>query len=281
MKIKTFLLFALVSLWLPSAEAAPQRVVTVGGAITEAVYAIGGGRLLVGSDTTSYYPPAAAGLPKVGYMRALSVEGILSLRPDLVIMSEESGPPTAIQQLKLAGIDILPLKAARRMADVKEHVTELGKALGREQTAAALNEQITKRGRILAKAIASQKTRPRVMFILNHGGGSPMVAGSGTAAESVIEMSGGINVADYRGYKPLTPEAAAALNPDFILITKRGLERIGGEQSLLRLPGLALTEAAKNRNLIVMDALLLLGFGPRTPEAAAELNSAYKAAQFH
>ena len=93
----------------------PKRVVSVGGALTETVYALGAGELLVGSDTTSYYPEAAANSPKVGYQRALSAEGILSLSPDLVIMTDEAGPPPVLAQLNSAGVNMLTLNAGRSL----------------------------------------------------------------------------------------------------------------------------------------------------------------------
>lgn len=255
----------------------PERVVTVGGALTEIVYALGEGPRLVGNDTTSYFPPQAETLPKVGYQRALSAEGILSLNPDLLILTDEAGPPTVIKQIKSAGVAILEVKAGRSLGDVKNSVEAIAKALHREKEAKAL---VAKLNSDQAELIAIQqqfKKHPKVMFILQHGGGAPMVAGAKTAADSIVKLSGAHNVVtDYNGYKPLTPEAAVVLNPDVILITKQGLEQAGGKTSLLKNPGLSLTHAAKQGNVIALDSLLMLGFGPRTVEAAMKLSKAYK-----
>lgn len=254
----------------------PNRIVTIGGSLTEIVYALGEQSRIVGNDTTSLYPNEAASLPKVGYHRALSSEGILSLNPDAIIFTDEAGPPTVIRQLEATGVRLLELKAGRSIDDVKDNVLAIGKMLDRVQRAAAVVAILDRDSAQLAAVTQSIKTHQKVMFVLQHNGGAPMVAGTGTAADSIIKLSGGVNVVtDYHGYKPLTPEAAVALKPDVILITNMGLEQAGGKKGLLKAPGLSLTPAAKQGNVIAMDSLLILGFGPRTVEAAMALNKAY------
>ena len=278
--LRSLILFAAAVLFPVSAQSgaeAPRRIVSVGGALTEIIYALGAQDALVGGDTTSYYPPAAAALPKVGYMRALSAEGILSLKPDLLILTAESGPAPVLAQLKLAGVKMLTLKPGRSLEDVKESARRIAAALGRKKEGAALTRKMDAEIQKLAEAAAAQPVRKRALFIMNHGGGAPMVAGRETAADAIIRLSGAANAADdYAGYKPLTPEAAAALEPDVILTTTQGLERAGGAEGFMRIPGVALTPAAQNGKVIAMDALLLLGFGPRTAKAALDLSAQYR-----
>ena len=267
----------LVLLALPAAAEAPRRVVSIGGALTEIVYALEAQEVLVGNDTTSYYPPAAEHLPKVGYQRALSAEGIVSLSPDLVMLTEEAGPPAVLAQLQAANIPILQLRAGRSLTDVRDAIRVIARALKKDQAGSALIDAIDRQTAELAKVTARHPTDKRVLFILQHGGGAPMAGGRETAADSIIRLSGAQNaVTEYTGYKPLTPEAAAALQPDVILTTARGLAQAGGKDALLAAPGLSLTPAARTGSLIVMDALLLLGFGPRTVQAAATLHEAYQ-----
>ena len=274
---RLFLAWGLIFFALPATAEAPRRVVTIGGSLTEIVYALEAQEILVGNDTTSYYPPAAERLPKVGYQRALSAEGIVSLYPDLVILTEEAGPPAVLAQLQAANIPILSLRAGRSLADVRDAIRVIARALKKEQAGRALTDAIDHQTAELAKVTAGQPTDKRVLFILQHGGGAPMAAGRETAADSIIRLSGARNaVSGYAGYKPLTPEAAAALQPDVILTTARGLVQAGGKDALLTAPGLSLTPAARTGSLIVMDALLLLGFGPRTVQAAATLHEAYQ-----
>lgn len=258
-----------------SANAAQKKVVAIGGGITEIIYAIGAQDSLVGNDTTSYYPAEATKLPKVGYKRALSAEGILSLKPDLIILSDEAGPPVVLKQIKSAGVKVLKLNSARSFIDTKNDIIAVGKALEKENEARKLVKSLNEKQSELNKKLAKQQTSKRVIFILQHGGGTPMIAGKSTAADSIIKLSGAQNVASFDGYKSLTPEAMVSLNPDYILITSQGLKQVGGKDALLKTPGLELTNAAKNNKIIAMDSLLLLGFGPRAIDAAIELNSTY------
>lgn len=256
----------------------PKRLVTIGGSITEIVYALGAGNKVVGNDTSSYFPKAAEQKPKVGYQRMLSAEGVLSLNPDLVILTEEAGPPAVIAQIKSTGVKLLTLKAGRSVTDIEANVQAIAKALACEDKGAQMIASMEEQQKQLQSFVQKQTGAKKVIFVLQHGGGSPMVAGKRTAADGVIQLSGAVNaVGAYEGYKPLTPEAAVALAPDVILITTMGLEQAGGKEALLNSPGIALTPAAKQGKLIAMDSLKLIGFGPRTIEAAIELNKAYSA----
>ncbi len=268
--LKISLIFILF-LITPAQAEDPKRVVSIGGGVTEIVYALGAEGLLVGSDTTSYYPPAAEQLPKVGYHRALSAEGILSLRPDLVLMTDEAGPPAVLEQLRASGLSFLTQPAARSVAGVIDNIRAVGQALNRTGQADDLIAQITAEQDRLSKKTAGP--RKKIMFVLQHGAGAPRVAGTKTAADSMIHLSGADNVVqDYSGYKPLTPEAAVALKPDVILVTTQSLEQAGGREAMLETPGLSLTPAAQQGKLVAIDALLMIGFGPRTVQAALQLN---------
>ncbi|GLQ04787.1 heme/hemin ABC transporter substrate-binding protein [Sneathiella chinensis] len=257
----------------PDRANSPNRIVSVGGALTEIIYALGEQGRLVGSDTTSYFPPEAEALPKVGYQRALSAEGILSLRPDTILMNDEAGPPPVLKQLAASKVRLVSLPSATDLDGIRRNIRAVGALLDVPGTADALLQTFDKTVADLTAVTARQSDRPRVLYMMNHGSGSPMVAGRDTSADSIITLAGGQNVVDgYTGYKPLTPEAAAAHAPDVILVSTRTLEQAGGMESLLRIPGLNLTPAARNRRIIPMDDLLLLGFGPRTPAAALDLN---------
>ena len=254
----------------------PKRVITIGGSLTEIVYALEAQVLLVGSDTTSYYPKQAEALPKVGYQRTLSAEGILSLNPDLVIVTEEAGPTAVLKQLQSTGLSLLTLKSSRSLEDVKTNITLIADALGVTSKADALLDQFNQQGSALEKVLKNSSEKKRVLFILQHAGGAPMVAGEGTAANSIISLSGAINVVSgFEGYKPFTPEAIVAMQPEIILVTTQGLEHVGGIKSLLQVPGISQTPAGRNQHVIDMDSLLLLGFGPRTAQAALTLHKMY------
>lgn len=262
-------LFA-TSLAAGAAETAP-RVVAVGGVVTEIAFALGRGDRLVAVDTTSSYPDAARALPRVGYMRQLSAEGVLSLNPQIVLATTDAGPPAALTQLRSAGVRVVSVNAEHSFDAVLTKVKSIGQALEAEAAAAEMEKRLTSAWREATSRVAALHGQPRVLFLLAHSGNNLMIAGRDTAADAMIRLAGGVNVmSEIAGYKPLTAEAVAAAAPDVLLITREGVETLGADK-IWKQPGLALTPAGRNQRLISMDALYLLGFGPRLPEAVREL----------
>ncbi|MCW5772174.1 MAG: ABC transporter substrate-binding protein [Rhodospirillaceae bacterium] len=253
-----------------------RRVVAIGGALTEIVYLLGAEANLVAVDTTSQYPPEALQrLPNVGYMRTLSAEGILALRPTLVIADAEAGPPAALAQIKTAGTAVVILHRDTSVGGIVYKIRAVAKLLGRESEGVELAAAFEADMAALAAAIAKTKEKPRVLFVLNVARGAPMVSGTDTAADSMIALAGGVNaIRGYKGYKPLSPEAAVAGRPDVVLTTDHGLLAVGGADRLLSRPDLGQTPAGRNKRLVTMDSLLLLGLGPRTPLAVHKLAAA-------
>jgi iron complex transport system substrate-binding protein len=268
MKRRELLLAALT----PAAvHAHPQpRIVSVGGAVTETVYALNAQSQLVGVDTTSLFPDVATRLPQVGYARTLSAEGVLALAPQLLLASGEAGPPQVLDQLRRAGVRVEVLDEQHRFDGVVERTRRLGALCGRSAEAAQLVARLQQDWAARPRPPAG--SAPRVLFVLAHAAGSLRVAGEGTAADAMLMLAGARNAfAGVQGYKPLTAEAALQAAPDLILCTDQGLQAQGGVDGLLRAPGVALTPAGRARRVASMEALLLLGFGPRLPQAVAEL----------
>ncbi|NMU92551.1 ABC transporter substrate-binding protein [Achromobacter ruhlandii] len=252
-----------VATWMlvAGAQAAPpERVVTLGGSVTEIVYGLGQGGRLVGDDQSSLYPEAATRLPRVGYYRAVPVEGVLALKPDLVLASEQAGPPEAPRRLGEVGVRLVSVPDAPSVDSLKARIRAVaGEPMVRDVT------------RELAKAEAMPATRARALLLINRNG-APQGAGRGTAAAEVMHLAGLDNVLDgQQGYKPLSPEAIGALAPDMIIVTRESLQASGGLDGFARLPGIAVTQAAAKRRIIVMDDLLILGLGPRLPQALIQL----------
>ena len=249
------------------------RLVTISGAITEVVYALGAEALLVGSDTTSNYPEAADKTPKVGYVRQLAAEGVLSLKPDAIIATTEAGPPVVLDQLRSAGVKVELVKSEYTWDDVRAKVQAVGRASGREAAARELQARLDAEWAQLGQQIAAAKgAKPRVLFILSHGP-SPQVAGKGTAADALIRFAGGVNaLTGFSGYRPMTAEAMASAAPDAILTTDEGIAALGGLEKFWQRPELALTPAYQRRAVVSLDAQLLLGFGPRLPAAVREVH---------
>ena len=257
---------------LPARAQTPPRIVSVGSALTEIVYALGAEGLLVGVDTTSQYPAAAQALPQVGYMRALSAEGVLSLKPTLVIATTAAGPATTLDQLRATGVEVIVLPDLYDYDSVIAKIASVGRVTGKQREA----EAMISRGRgdmaALTARLAKATGKPRVLFLLSMGGGAPQAAGKDTAADGIIRLAGGANAIDgYAGYRPLTPEAVIASRPDVVLVTRQTAQAMGGAQAVLDQPALRQTPAGRAGKVLEFDTLLLLGFGPRTPQAALEL----------
>jgi iron complex transport system substrate-binding protein len=259
--------------------------VTISGAITEVAYLLGAESQLVGTDTTSLYPAAAQKTPKVGYMRQLSAEGLLSLRPDAVIATTESGPPVVLDQLRSAGVRVELIEADHNWGEVQRKVDAVGRLAARESQARALRSRLdaewaTLQQQIVASTSGAGTTgrKPRVLFVMAQAA-SPQVAGEKTAAHAVIGFAGGVNcMGGFNGYRPMTAEALARAAPDVIVTTAQSIEAQGGVDRFWQRPELALTPAFGKRALIVQDTLLLLGFGPRLPEAIRTLHAHLRAA---
>jgi iron complex transport system substrate-binding protein len=277
---RAWLIGAGAALAAPATWAASERrIVSVGGALTETLYALGAQGDLVGADTTSLFPEAAQRLPSVGYARALSAEGVLSLRPTLVVASQEAGPPAVLRQIEAARVPLALLDADHRFEGVVARTQRLAELCGRAEAGRALVADLQQRWAQVqdqaARRAANGKPAPRVLFVLSHSMAQVRVSGSGTAADAMLRYAGAVNVlGGVEGYKPLTPEAAIAAAPEVILVTEQGLQAAGGVDGLLKAPGLAQTPAGRARRVVALDALLLLGFGPRLPQAVAALADA-------
>lgn len=253
--------------------AAPQRVVTLSAPVTETVYALGAGNRVVGTDISSVYPEAARKLPQVGYYRTVSPEGVLSLRPDLVVGTEEAGPPEALRQLRDAGVRVVLVPASPSPQGARDKLAAIAAALGTPDGTASLLDRFDRDlDSARAWVRANGKSRPRVLFLLARGQGMLSVAGRATAADAMIALAGGTNAVDgYEGYKPMTPEALAVARPDVILTTTTGVESIGGVGHILRQPGISLTPAGRAQRILVIEDNLLLSFGPRLAQGILAL----------
>jgi iron complex transport system substrate-binding protein len=267
-------LAALVASPLRAQQKAP-RIVSVGSALTEVFYALGAENLLVGVDTTSLYPPQAKSLPQVGYMRALSAEGVLSLKPTLIMATTGAGPASTLDQLKATGIEVVILPDRYDYDSVVKKIEAVGKATGKVAEADALIARGQADMKALSDRLASTPNKPRVLFLMSMSGGAPQAAGRDTAADGIIRLAGGVNAIDgYAGYRPLTPEAVIASRADYILMPRQSVESLGGVDKVLDQPAIRQTPAGRAGKVLQFDILLLLGFGPRTPQAATELAAA-------
>ncbi len=273
--MRHILLSALWVLAQPALAEGPARVVSLGGSVTEIVVALGAEDRLVARDTTSTFPQSVMALPDVGYVRALSPEGVLSVRPDLILAEDCAGPPEAMEVLKAAGVTVQSIPGEASPAGVLAKITAVATALNLPDQGAALSAQVAAGFDALRTEVAEVKHPKRVLFILSLQGGRVMAGGTGTEAEGIITLAGGVNAASgFDGYKPMTDEAVLTAAPDVILMMDREGDLSISNADVLAQPALAATPAAAQGAIVRMDGMFLLGFGPRTPDAARALHAA-------
>ena len=251
----------------------PQRIIAIGGSITEIIYALGAQERLAAVDSASLYPARALEThPNVGYMRTLSAEPVLSVGPDLILAVADAGPPEVIKQIRQTGVPVLTISDEPSVRGAQQKIRAVARALGLEREGEQLVARMEREYRTLSERLKAVKVQPKVLFLLSTGNGAPLAAGIGTSAHSMIKLAGGRNVMErIKGYKMVTPEAIVAAAPEIIVATRRTFARYGSKEKLLSLPELAATPAAAAGRLLVFDGLYLVGFGPRTVAAMREL----------
>ncbi|WP_447956890.1 heme/hemin ABC transporter substrate-binding protein [Vreelandella sp. EE7] len=271
-RVATWMLGALTALFSLTA-AADERWVVLGGDVAETLAQVAPALDVVARDDTVVYPASMAALPSVGYLRRLSAESLLSVKPTHVIANEHAGPQQTLEQLTQAGVEIMLIDAPDTLASIKNKVRDIARHTGQVEAGQALADQIDEELNRLAEQPALPATR--AMFILHHSGMTPRAAGNATAAHTALEAIGADNAfATMQGYQSVGAEALVREAPDIVVMSARGLEALGGEAALWQLPGMALTPAGEAERLVVIDDQALLGFGPRTPAHLLALHQA-------
>ena len=250
----------------------PSRIVSIGGAITEIIYALGLEKRIAGVDTTSVYPTEALrDKPNVGYMRQLSAEGVLGLNPLLVFAMQGSGPKETMDILESAKVPLVLVPETFSEEGLLDKIKLVGRAMGADAQAACLTAAVSNDLAQLRELRSKVTTPKRVMFVMSLLNGRAMVAGHKTAANEIINLAGGINAIDsYDGYKMITDEAIVAARPDIVLSIQRSKDTLDAE-TVFAHPAFALTPVPANKAFVSMEGLYLLGFGPRTAAAARDL----------
>ncbi|GFE64680.1 heme/hemin ABC transporter substrate-binding protein [Litoreibacter roseus] len=253
-----------------------RDVIAIGGDVTEIIFALNQGHRLLARDTTSTYPAAARDLPDVGYMRRLSAEGVLSFAPSLIVSAEGAGPPEVIDILRAASVEFAEIPTGYDAEAIAQKIHAVGAALAVPGKAAKLTADTHAALTAAVDRAARTDAMPkRVLFVLSTQGGRILASGTNTGAHGIIQMAGGTNaVSEFEGYKPLSDEAVSAAAPDVILMMDRSGDHAATDEELFALPAISSTPAAQSGDVVRMNGLLLLGFGPRTADAVTALNRA-------
>lgn len=249
-------------------EIKTDRIVSLNGAVTETLASLDVAGNIVGRDVTSTYP-ADLKATDLGHVRSITAESILALQPSVVFGTTKDVNPNLNEQLKKANIPLVLIDQEYSIDGSKKLITEVATKLKKDNYQPLLDN--------ISNKMATVKTfdkKPKVLFIYARGAGNLMVAGSGTPLHSMIELAGAENAAAaLTDFKPLTPEALLTTNPDVILMFDKGLQSLGGVDGLLKIEGIATTNAGKNKKVVTMDGQYLSGFGPRVGDAVVELHN--------
>lgn len=255
-----------------SASQTPQfsRVVALANGSAEIIASMGHLNVLIGRDVASDTPELES-VEVVTSGHQIVAEKILSLKPDLVIIDESSGPSSALKVLEAAGVRIAKISEAWQLSQIDRKVGELAQAIGAVDDGKALTAAL----QVSAREIAKIPTGKTIAFLYLRGGSAVyLIGGKGSGTDSLITAIGGIDAGAQKFENPFTPmtaEAIATLNPDVFLVMSKGLESVGGVEGLIALPGVAQTQAGKNRAIVAVDDSLLLSFGPRSYSLLAAL----------
>ena len=262
----------------PIEKLSDVRIVALANGAAELITAMGYLDNLVGRDIASS-TPELKDVPVVTSGHQVIPETIIALQPTLVITDDATGPSSAIIKLASAGIRIVNISQSWNLADLIVKIEQIGTALGAPKSAASLQSVLAESisGNLVTASPSSKQLK--VAFLYLRGTSSIyLVGGQGSGADYLINATGAIDVGAQKLNKPFTPltaETMAQLNPDLILVMIAGLESVGGVSGLVELPGIAQTQAGKNRQVVAVDDSLLLSFGPRTPSLISQLATAF------
>lgn len=259
---------------VPAEEEKYERIVSLSGAITELLFAMGKGDQIVGVDVTSTFPSESVQrLPRLGHVRNLNTEAVLGLKPDLIIAEKSVEHSDPLSKLAGSGIEVLFLEREYKLDNPMEMVRQLAHHFGPTDYTETLQARIISDKETLKNQSGQFETPPSVLFIYARGTGNMMVAGEDTPAAAMIALAGGRNAIDeFEGFKALSTEGLLAANPDVILLFESGLQSIGGFSGLKEVPGMKEVTAGQREQFIAMDGLYLLGFTARASQAAVDLS---------
>lgn len=254
-----------------------NRVVCVSKQINEFIYAIGAEGHLVARDLTSIFPLQITKLPSVGYHRALSAEGIISMRPSVFLTDGNVGPDAVLDRLRDVNIPIVVMNPGRSVDDAQRLLTRLGQYFHREDAAATVLAEWKRRMDGVQRDAGQWAGQPGPRVLMIHFGqasNSYLALGNGGPAEQVLKWSGGENAIDKGGgMTRLTPELIAQAAPDVIIATDVGFDRFGSAEKFKELPGVDITPAGKSGRIYRVDETDLMYYGPRTPDAVARITA--------
>lgn len=257
-----------------------SRIVAVDqyGTLAQTVWALGLGANLVGRSTAAAFP-AAKDVPSVaGGSGSINVEAVAAQRPTVFLTDTVSATPTIRDQLKALGITVVYFDPDRTLAGVGPQIQAVAAALGVPQAGTALAQRTQHEIDAATAAVPAQNPAPKIAFLYLRSTAITMMAGPKFGSHALITALGGTDAGEAAGitepFVPITSESMISANPDAFLVMSDGLQSIGGADGLAKVPGVAQTNAGKNKRVIDMADSVLLSFGPNTGRILAALSHA-------
>lgn len=259
-----------------------ERIVSTTGNASEVIAELGLANKLVAVDTTSTKPTEIMkNKAKIGYRRALSSEGILSMTPDLLILAPDAGPPAVVKQIESANLKTITIKDEKSLDGVIADIEMIADTLGVRDKAQAIIDKIRTDEAEIDALITAYPRQPKIVFFMDGGTGRYMGLGAGTAGDGMIAIIGGENsyAHEFNSVKLISLESLATSDMDMIIIASHGGQEETARKltkALNKYPKLAITKAGKNGCVFTIGLVESLGFGPNLTDSAKEIASAVK-----
>lgn len=277
MKTALTITAALLTFTQASFAESVEKIASAGGAVTEILFELGIGDNVVAVDSTSIYPDLVSDLPSLGYVRELSAEGVLATGADVLIGAHDMGPPAVMDNLAATGMRIEYVPEGQGPARFVDRVEFIAGVVGREDRGAEMIAAYNDKIDALEARRAKMERAPRALLILAVRDGAPIAAGVETTGHDMIEIAGGENVAAFEGWKPMSAEAVIASAPEIIFLSSAHIDRMGGISAVMDLPSIRTTPAGENQSYLMLNAQMMLQFGPRSPIAMADMMASLEA----
>ena len=259
-----------------AAAASSGKIITLHPTITEIVFALEAEDELAATDESSKYPKEADQLPKVGYHRMLDAEKLLSYEPGLLLISPETGPSTALEQVKEAGVKTVLIEPTLELNQVPDVIIAVGEAIDKGDKAKAVSDEVSAKIAEVQQNAEAVEDKPRVLTFYDRGGVDRLfLVGSGTAPHALVAGAGATPALDFEGHKSITSEAVIASDPDYILLPESTLEAVGGVEGLKEHEILGQTKAAKAGKFVALPSPVFFGLGAHTGETLEKLYKAF------
>tara|TARA_Y100000590_G_scaffold466809_1_gene643436 strand:+ start:444 stop:1283 length:840 start_codon:yes stop_codon:yes gene_type:complete len=259
-RFKNYFIILIISFAMASKS---DRLITIGGCVTESVFALGKGDNVLAVDISSTIPGEVKKLPQVGYIRAISSEGILSMMPNYILTTTDMGPSPVIDQIRNSGVTLEIFKSPHSFEEIIDLIYSISSILKTEKEGKVIISQMNLEYNSIKELINNYKYNPKIVFFMNPTAGSYTAAGSDTRADYLIEFIGGINIfsSQFSKYKKVTKEQIVNENPDIILVSSIGNNKDVVDIFIKSKEFKSIT-AISNNKVIDIDMSKYLSFGP-------------------